>query len=116
MTTGSAVRRLMLASAVLVVVGTANAEDMGAQMTPHLKEDAEKLPDYGALRSAQTGGCVIQRTYLLSNKTEFADSHCVNGRDKCNSLPNGYCFDYGIIDPTILSKSCTPVSRCPPMQ
>jgi hypothetical protein len=117
------------ASAVIVIMSLAGAVEGTAQQARpkddpaklgvpgpdealHLKEDAAKAAER-AIEVTQSGGCVVRRTFLLSNKTEFTDEHCVAGKEKCTSSPGGYCFDYGIVDPTVLSKSCTPVSQCP---
>lgn len=84
----------------------------GPQESLHLKEDAAKAAER-SIEVARGGGCVIRRTFVLSNKMEFTDEHCVAGKEKCNSSPGGYCFDYGLVDPTIQSISCTPVENCP---
>ncbi len=58
-------------------------------------------------------GCLVQTTFKLPDKTTYAAEHCISGQERCNSAPNGYCFDFGVVDPTIVSKTCTPVPQCP---
>jgi hypothetical protein len=72
---------------------------------------AASEPD--AAKSGLTKGCLIKTTFKLPDKGTYAAEHCVSGHERCNAQPNGYCFDFGIIDPTVVSKSCTPVDRCP---
>jgi hypothetical protein len=74
-------------------------------------QSAASEPD--AAKGGLTKGCLIITTFKLPDKGTYAAEHCVSGYERCNAQPNGYCFDFGIIDPTVVSKSCTPVERCP---